>query len=201
MLRHVAKHIDELNRLGVYVETKVVEGRAAQEAKAMGIRNTPTLDFGGRKFVGADAITKVLTPPSRGVDRPPLNVANSEEYIMNYQQRIIASGEEEEQEDFGMTLQQKMAAFQKRRPEMLGVDPKAALSGGRKLPPPKQTQSSFSSDDDFRSAAGLDNLEPTPASGYNAADDGLLLLEDYYNAEADRSGRHLTRGRRPIPQY
>lgn len=198
--RHIANVLDDLNRCGVYIENHFVAGRGEQEALRAGVKSTPTLVFNGAFYEGTDTIIRVLTPPSRGVDRPPISTTSAEEFLEAYHRRILSTGDEDTEtaDDRGMNIRQKIAAFQKRRPEMQGVQD--AVPGGRKITQKRVDPINFSSDDDFRRMAGVDNLEPTPAAGFGSAEDGLAILEDYYNSQADESGRQHTRTRRPIPR-
>lgn len=190
----ISKNIDRINH-HLTVRIVKVTPRNAKIVKQSGVDRTPTLVYDGRKFVTLEKIVRILTPPELNQDSYGYGNTSSDELIHKYQDAILDTGDEDDEMDPGKrgeVLRQRMAALQKRRPQMEGVDKTRQLRGGRKVtakPPPK---SRFDTDDDFRKATRIDNIEDTPTKNdYMDDADGARLLEDYFNDEADRSGRKV----------
>jgi hypothetical protein len=111
--------------------------------------------------------------------------------------------EEEEEEDISgeigrRRIQERAAAFQKRRPKMDGVENKNKINGGRALKS-KTTQKDYNpdhGDDDFIRDSGVSSVVQTPTDTYVQDTDGELILEDYYLNEALASGKKQSTSRR-----
>lgn len=190
----IAKHLDRINH-SLTVRIIRVTARNAKLVKQSGIERTPTLVYDGRKFVTLEKIVKILTPPELNQDNYGYGNTSSDELIHKYQNAILDTGDEDDETDPGVrgeVLRQKMAALQKRRPAMEGVDKSRQLRGGRKVTARPPAKAKFDSDDDFRKATRVDNIEDTPTKAdYMDETDGARILEDYFNDEADRSGRKV----------
>ena len=167
--------------------------------KRKGVRVAPTLIYGQKHITGVDDIIKVLSPPQQNRDGFGQGYLSSDEYVHSYQDSILNSGGDEEEDEMDpsvreQVIKQKMAALQKRRPQMSDtVDSKQRIRGGRKLRTGAPRQSSFASDDDFYRASGMDNIETTPSRNYMDEADGELMLEEYYLAEANQQGKKVGR--------
>lgn len=192
------KNLDAINQY-VTIHIQTVSPKNVREAKQRGITKIPTLLYGGNKIVSLERIIKFLTPPESNKDILGFGVGSPEELVQRYQDAVINDQSndddvEGDSEEFKRTLQQKMAAMQRRRPEMKGVDHAHKLTGGRKLKAAAQRKRAFDTDEEFIREGRLDNVEETPSVDMGGKDD--YALEEYYNAEADKSGRkHKRSGR------
>jgi hypothetical protein len=194
---HLAKHIDGLNEI-VLINFIYISSNNAAAVQKKGIRRTPTLVYGPRKFEGLDKIIQVLTPPKKGKETYGYGVSNPDEMMHKWQTDIIdagVSGEDEDDETDNTNpvarenqLRQKMAAFQKQRPRMEGVPSKNKITGGRKIKA-GGAQKEYGNDDDFLRDTNTLNVKQTPTSSYVEDTDGELILEDYYLAEAYKDGK------------
>jgi len=193
---HLAKHIDGLNEI-ILISFIYISPKNAALVQKKGIRRTPTLIYGPRKFEGLDKIIQVLTPPKRSRETYGYGVSNPDEMLHKWQSDIIetagADGEDEDEDDMNPTaresqLRQKMAAFQKQRPRMEGVPSKNKITGGRKVKA-GIVQKEYGNDDDFLKDTNTLNVKQTPTSSYVEDTDGELILEDYYLAEAIKDGK------------
>lgn len=200
LVEHLAKHIDALNNL-VLINFIYITDKNAAKIQQRGIRRTPTLIYGNRRFEGLDKIIQVLTPPKSGRENYGYGVTSPDEMLTKWQNDIIDSAQDEQEEEDDMSpdarekqLRQKMAAMQKQRPQMHGVSSKNKIAGGRKL---KATAAAkeYTNDDDFLKASRLRDTEQTPINPYTEDKDGELILEDYYLEEAIRDGKKVTKGK------
>lgn len=200
LLDFISKNIDELNKY-LFLEITFVTKQNAAKIKNMGINRTPTLIYKNKKYTDVEKIIKLLTPPTRQQETYGLSNYNPDELIYEFQKGVIASSGEDndnnEEEDDDVPgsnradeLRRKMAAMQKRRPQMEGVDKDKYLKGGRRVVS-KDIKKSFNSDSEFRKTAGIDDMEITPIKGYSEEPDGDTILENYRNAEADSYGRKI----------
>jgi hypothetical protein len=188
----LAKYIDKINQ-HLYIKKIKVSSKNIDEVKSRGIIQTPTLVYNQRQIISVEKIIKFLTPPSDSKEQFRSGVSNPDDLIHQYQDTLMQ--QEDVDDDPGdainrdAEIRQKMAALQKRRPEMDGVDRKAKLDGGRKVKATQPVKSKFDNDDDFRSAARVDNITETPMKKYMDDEDGAMILEEYYLSEANASGK------------
>ena len=199
---HLAKVIDDLNKI-IMINFIYISQANAKKVQQKGIRKSPTLIYGARKFEGLDNIVKVLTPPRRERETYGYGNTNPEEMLHEWQNYIIDNGaEEEEEEDISgdagrRRIAERIAAFQKRRPKMEGVPAKNRIAGGRALKS-KNAQKDYNpekGDEDFLRDSGVNNIVQTPTDTYVQDTDGELILEDYYLDEAISAGKKQTSGR------
>jgi hypothetical protein len=193
LTKHISKHIDNLNKILVINIIQVTEKNVAS-IKKMGITRTPTLISGKTKCVVLKNIMQALTPPQNAKERYGVDVGSPDELVQKYFDGVINTQDDEGDDDPQISredeIRRKMSAFQKRRPEMRGLDDKDKyIRGGRKVVTRQAKKAKFDSDTDFRQAAGIDEQEETPHRRYLDDQDGASILEDYYNAEADKMGR------------
>jgi hypothetical protein len=193
----IAKNIDEISRT-VIIDLKPVTAKNVEEIKRLGIDRTPTLVYGGKKYISLERIVKILTPKRNtsagGREGYGADASNPDELIHKYQDGVINTGDNDYEDDPRVTredeIRRKMASFQKRRPQMSGMEGSDRyLKGGRKIVNKRSNKGRFDDDDDFRRATGVDDQEDTPQNKYLDETDGNLILEDYYNHEADLQGR------------
>lgn len=190
--RHLAEHITKLNNRFIINFIYITKANSAM-VSAKGVKKTPTLLYGNRKYEGLQNIIKILTPPDETKEHFGIGVTSPEDMLHKYQNEIMTRGEEEEDDDehdpayMEQRLKEKMAAMQKRRPEMRGVSGKSSLKGGRALKTKKNDKKYHYSNGDsaFLHDAGKSNTNDTPS--YTEDTDGELILEEYYLTEANRN--------------
>jgi hypothetical protein len=192
----IAKHIDNINKK-MYVKIIQINKKNIDLVKQKGVTQAPTLIYGKKHVVNLENIIKVLTPPQESKDNFGHNHTSADELVHNYHDSILNTGEIDDEDDMSPesrreVIRQKMAAIQKRRPQMSeDVDSTHRLRGGRKLKAGNPKQTSFASDDDFQRAAGVDNIQSTPSQRYMDDADGEMILEDYYLSEAYAEGKKV----------
>lgn len=190
----IGKHIDRINH---YLTVRIIKVTAKNSriVKANGIERTPTLVYNNRKFVTLEKIIALLTPPELNKDNYGYGNTSSDDLVQSYQDNIINAGDDDDDpadpDVRTKVIQQKMAALQKRRPEMNGVDTDRKLKGGRKVTSRPGGRKEFKDDEEFYKASRVDNIEDTPTKNYMDESDGALILEEYYNSEADAAGRKV----------
>jgi hypothetical protein len=199
---HLATVIDDLNKI-IMIHFVYISKANADKVKAKGIKKSPTLIYGNRKFEGLENIIKVLTPPKRERETYGYGITNPDEMLHKWQSDVIDTyAEDEDEEDIGgemgrRKLQERMEAFQKRRPKMDGVSKKHQIPGGRNVKS-RNTQKDYNperGDDDFIRDSGINNIVQTPTDTYVQDTDGELILEDYYLDEAIMAGKKQSAGR------
>lgn len=194
LTRHIGKHIDSLNKV-LLVEIIQVSEKNVAAVKKMGVTRTPTLVSGKKKCVSLEKILRALTPPQNTKEGYGIDVRSPDELVQKYFDGVINTQDDEEEDDPRVSreddIRRKMSMFQKRRPEMKGLekDNKRYIRGGRKIVAKKGGKNKFRSDSEFRKESGVDEQEDTPRKRYFDDQDGDRILEDYYNAEADHQGR------------
>src|SRR5271163_4881619 len=155
LTKHIGKHIDSINQLLILDIIQVTE-KNFPSIKKIGVSKTPTLIYQGKHYVGVDKIIRILTPPAK--DRRNLESSlSSDELVRKYHESIYNSyddNDSDETEDDD--IHRKIAAFQKRRPEMEGVNDNKYVRGGRKVVAKGNVGSRFDSDDEFRKASNVD---------------------------------------------
>jgi hypothetical protein len=189
----IAKNIDELSKFLV-IDLKQVTAKNAGEVKRLGVDRTPTLVYNGKRYVSLEKIIRILTPPKNARETYGLDTGNPDELIHKYHNGVIHTRDDDEEDDPRINrddeIRRKMASFQKRRPQMMGMESSDRyLRGGRKITARKRGKNEFNNDDEFRREARVDEQEDTPHSRYFSEEDGDLILENYYNHEADLQGR------------
>lgn len=193
--KFIAENIDRINQ-HFYIERISINSQNVNAIKKMGITQTPSLIFNRQLIVGLQQIIQVLKPPPIKHQKPRFNELDPEGELSNFQKKIIDEGEEDEvdkNEDF----QKKAAIFQKRRPEMQGVDDHLKIPGGQKIKTRNDNiKSTFKSDDEF---LGQTNKG---ANNYNYNESmGDEILEDYYLGIAKEHGdKKVSKPRRKIPK-
>jgi hypothetical protein len=194
----LAKHIDQINE-HLFVKRIKVTSKNVAMVKKKGIDHTPTLVYNRRKFVSLEKIIRILTPPAEHKDHYGYGNTSSDDLVHQYHSTILDTGDDNKEDDDlepdnrTNVIRQKMAAFQKRRPQMDGVEGSRKLKGGRKVKTVQPTKSKFDTDEEFRKAARVDNIAETPSRKYMDEDDGAMILEDYYLEEANKSGKRVGR--------
>src|SRR6185437_1254188 len=192
----LVKNIDRINEY-IYINRIKVTPKNVAAVKRKGIEQTPTLLFNNRKYVNLERIIKLLNPPAENKDHFGLGNANPDEMVYQYQSGILDTGDENgedlelDPETRSNVLRQKMAAMQKRRPQMDGVENSRKLKGGKKVIARQPIKSKFNDDEEFRRAARIDNISETPSKRYMDEQDGEMILEDYYLNEALQSGKKV----------
>ena len=192
----IAKHIDQINQ-HLFIKLIKVTKKNVQMVKKKGIDSTPTLVHHRKKFVSLEKIIKILTPPAEHRDHYGYGNTSSDDLVHQYHSTILDTGDdnrEDDELDPGVresVIRQKMAAFQKRRPQMEGVEKQKTIKGGRKVKAAQQTKSKFDNDDDFFRATGVGTVKDTPSKRYMEEADGDLILEDYFLEEAMKSGKKV----------
>jgi glutaredoxin len=192
----IAKNIDKINEKLIIKMVKINK-KNFEICKRKGVRVAPTLIYGKKHITGVDDIIKVLSPPQTSKDGFGQGYSSADEYVHSYQDSILNTGGDEEEDEMDpsvreQVLRQKMAALQKRRPQMSdNVDTKQRLRGGRKTKAVSPKQSSFANDEEFYRATGVDNVQTTPSSNYMDESDGNLILEEWYLAEANQAGKKV----------
>ena len=193
----LAKHIDQINE-HLFIKRISVSSENIALVKRKGIDHTPTLVYNRRKVVSLEKIVKILTPPSDHKDHYGYGNMSSSDLVNQFQNSILDTGDDDP-EDNDMSpearsnvLRQKMAALQKKRPQMDGVGDKNKIIGGRKVKSNKSVASEFKNDDDFKKATGMDNIIQTPVKKYMDDDDGAMILEEYYLTEAINNGKKVS---------
>ncbi len=192
---HLAKFIDDLNKM-IMIKFIYISQANAKKVQQKGIRKSPTLIYGNRKFEGLDNIIKVLTPPKRERETYGYGNTSPDEMLHEWQNYIIEGrGEEEEEEDITgengrKRLADRIAAFQKRRPQATDTTGKVA-----KKKAVHKDYNPEKGDDDFIRDSGVNNVIQTPTDTYVQDTDGELILEDYYLDEAVAAGKKQTNGR------
>lgn len=185
----VAKNIREISRV-MYIQIVPVTREMIPTLRNRGITGTPVLDNGARIITDFREIVRELTPAQKLQQRQRLT---DDEEIYEYQHSMIGTEEDalrerdDEDEEYLSkdTVKRRMESFQRRRPENLGIE--SAPKGGRKITASRAPAIEFDSDESFLSHTEHDNI-PLPSIDFN---DGDTMLEDYYNQEADNSGRKL----------
>jgi len=133
--RHLAENIDALNQF-LLINFIYINQNNSNLVRQKGIRKTPTLIYGRRRFEGIQKIIQILTPPSRGKETYGYGVTSPEDMMHKWQSMIIDTKDAEDDEDEGdpdvrtQQIRSRMAAFQKRRPKMEGVGRKNKIRGG-----------------------------------------------------------------------
>lgn len=198
LTQFVGKNIDKINER-LTIKMIKINKKNIEICKRKGVRVAPTLIYGQKHITGVDNIIRVLQPPQQNRDGFGQGYMSSDEYIHSYHDSILNNGGDEEEDEMDpsmreQVLKQKMAALQKRRPQMSdSVSSDQRISGGRKLKTATPKHSSFASDEDFFRATGVDNIENTPTKNYMDDADGDLMLEEYYLAEANQNGKKVGR--------
>lgn len=178
--KFLAKHINQLNN-HFFIRRIRVTPENINNIKNMGILFLPTMIYNGKKYTSLDQITKVLTPPNQQKSNYGYGNTSPDDLVSQFQSLIINDKtDEDEEEEYGTNreneIRQKMAALQRRRPEMLDVNEKTKINGGRKIVAKQPTNTNFNTDDEFRKASGKDDFE-TPSRRYFEEEDGDLILE------------------------
>jgi len=193
--KFIGQHLQAINKR-VYVKLIRVTPTNHAKIKSKGIDQTPTLVCDGKKVMGVNKIIDLLRPPEAYRDNFG-NVTSAEEMVHKWMSGIAYSKKDDDEDDEmdpekrSEYLRQKMAAMQKKRPEMAGVDKKQKIKGGRKIAKTDYKKQKFRDDDDF--IQRRDNFDETPTDRYLTDDDGLLMLEELRNEIADSSGRKVGR--------
>lgn len=190
LTKHIGKYIDELTKV-LTLDIVQVTSKNITSVKAAGVTRTPTLLHNKKLYTDIEKIVRMLTPSKQAKEQYGLAGGCPEDLTYRYMCSIIDAGEEEDEDPRiarDEDIRRKMSAFQKKRPEMKGVGQDRMLKGGRKVVA-KQVKSTFKNDSEFRQTAGLDSEKQTPVGEYMGDEDGSLLLEEYYNQEADLFGR------------
>ena len=193
----LAKYIDQINE-HLFIKRISVTNENIALVKKKGIDHTPTLVYNRRKVVSLEKIVKILTPPSEHKDHYGYGNTSSNDLVTQFQSSILDTGDDDPEEDDmspearSNALRQKMTAFQKKRPEMDGVEKKNKIGGGRKVKSTQPAKSKFDNDEDFKRASGMDNIIQTPSKKYMDDEDGDMILEDYYLTEALNSGKKVS---------
>jgi hypothetical protein len=201
LTRFIAKNIDKINIKFKIKFIKVTKDNYAK-IKQKGITETPALVIGRKKITGARNIIRLFEPCLQLRHGFSKGVTSADEEIHSWQMRLLDTGDENGDDDDddpsrrGDIIRHKMAALQKKRPEMRGTDESATISGGRKIKSSGKVKSSFLDDADFIASTGVDNIEDTPHKSYLDEADGDLILEDYYLDEAYQQGKKVKPGRR-----
>lgn len=207
--QHLAKNIDSLNKL-LLINFIYITQKNAQIVMQKGIKRTPTLIYGKRRFEGIEKIVQILTPPEKERETYGYGVTSPEEMLHTWQNMIIDTRDDDEVDEGDPDvrtnqIRSKMAAFQKNRPKMEGVGRKNKIRGGRKVTA-KNDQRDYGDymerdgDTQFMRDAGLFDVEDTPVAGYTENKDGELMLEEYYLNLALEGGKEDRRGRVAIPK-
>jgi len=195
----LGQHIAEINKR-FFIKRVYVTTQNVSAVKNLGIRQTPCLYVNGRLAFGPQKIVEILTPPSREADNFGFANASPEEFISRYQESLIQDEQDEEDgEDRGDVIRRRMAEFQRKRPEMEGVDKKTRVPGGRVLKPKRVKQQDFKTDEEFARATRVDNVELTPVAAFTSDADGEAILEEYRNETADMydPGRKQKNAKKP----
>jgi len=184
---YINKNITVISQHVVLKRVYVNTTNAAQ----LKVTKTPCLRIGNKNIIGIEEIMNALTPPKKNVESYGIGALSPDEQILQYQFNIMNSEDSEvsESELRADEIRQKSEAFQKRRPAMDGCEKGPFIRGGRKIINNKTTPTSFDNDEDFYKASRKDNIVFTPTAKYEDNLDGDSILEDYYNIEADKSGR------------
>jgi glutaredoxin len=192
----VAKNIDKINERLIIKIIKINKNNM-EICKRKGVRSAPTLLYNNKHITGVDDIIRVLQPPKQAKDTFGQGYLSADEYVHSYQDSILNTGGEEEEDEMdpgvrGEILKQKMAALQKRRPQMSdNVPSNQKIRGGRKLTSTAPKKSSFANDEEFYKESGVDNIQRTPSNNYMDEADGDLILEEWYLNEANASGKKV----------
>jgi hypothetical protein len=192
----IAKHVDQINRK-MFVKLIQINKKNVEIVKRKGVTQAPTLIYGKKHIVSLESILKVLTPPRETRDNFGQNHMSADEMLHDYHDSILNTGDIEDDDETDpsvreQVIRQKMAAMQKRRPQMSDdVGTAQHLRGGRKLKSRAPRQSEFNSDTEFARAAGMGNMQSTPSERYMDEADGELLLEDYYLDLANQGGKKV----------
>lgn len=207
LLDFLAEHIDQIN---VQFRVKMIKvSRKHQKglalAKKFGVTKTPSCirryEKNGKtvveSFVHIRNIIRFLLPRVSTKDHYGLGNTSSDDMIHKFQDKIIATGDESEDDSMDdnnrrKSLQARMSEFQSKRSKMAGVDKENRVKGGRPISDKKIKRTKFDNDDDFLKR--VDNVESTPVVNYENEQDGDMMLEDYYNKEADSFGRKHKNG-------
>lgn len=191
LLDYIGKRIDAINKKFTIRPVYVTSANTAA-VKQRGVTRTPTLLYGKQKYETLEKIVKVITPPADAKERYGFSNHSPEELVHSYLDGVMNTKDDDDDDPMSNRddyLRQRMAAFQKRRPEMQGVSKGSMLKGGRKVTAKKRAPDSFKDDNEFQELAGVNNLQSTPVDQYTSDMDGDALLEEYYNQLADASGR------------
>lgn len=193
LTNHLGKYIDHINKR-IHIDIIYVNDGNLRVVQQRGITRTPTMVCNGKYYTCLEKIISILTPPSNVREQFGIENASPEELVSRHQEAVINAAPDEEEDNPGIKreeeLQRKMAAMQRKRPEMEGVNDASKIRGGRKIVSRQTVKSSFNNDEDFRAASNID-VDPTPVKEYYGEEDGARTLEAYYNMEADRCGRRL----------
>jgi hypothetical protein len=196
LTKHIGKYIDRINKYLILDIVQVTE-KNVTAIKKLGISRTPTLIHNRKQYVSLEKIVRILTPPDESKDQYGVDVGSPDELVHKYHDSVINMNDDGEEDDPSVRredeIRRKMAAFQKRRPEMQGVNEDKYIRGGRKVVARQAARSKFANDDEFRKASRVDDVVETPTKKYIDEQDGDAILEDYYNMEADRFGRKPNR--------
>jgi len=192
LLNHICKYIGDLAKVMV-LKPIYIDKKNVAAAQKIGISRTPTLIYKDKHYVSLEKIVQVLTPPKRAKLGFGLSANSPDELIHSYHDGIMNAQDNDDDDDDPRInrdedIRRKMAAFQKKRPQMKGVGDEKYIKGGRKVVA-KSVKSKFKSDSEFREAAGIDEIKATPSKKYYDDEDGDSILEEYYNSEADKMGR------------
>lgn len=188
----IAKHIDRINE-NLMVKIIRVTSKNVNLVKKRGIKRTPTLLYDNKPYESLEKIVRILTPPGDEGEHYGYGNTTPDDLTHQYHESVLSTGDDDGSEDApekrAEVIRQRMAALQKRRPEMRGVDKTRSVKGGRKVIATSK-RSAYDTDDDFRRASGVDDVDETPIKKF-MEEDGESILEDYYNDEADKFGRKL----------
>jgi hypothetical protein len=192
----IAKHIDQINRK-MFVQIVNINKKNYELIKRRGVQKAPTLIFGDKHIVSLEKIIQVLTPRREARDNFGVSHMSADEMVHAFHDSILNTGDGDEEDETDpvvreQVIRQKMAAMQKRRPQMSDdVGSKQRLKGGRKIKSKPPQQNTFEDDASFMRAMGADNFEATPSQRYMDDADGELMLEDYYLDIANASGKKV----------
>ena len=165
--------IDEVNKKGLYLYIITVSKSDKKKVETKkGVKAYPTLDVGGEKKIGFEAIKAVFEngykAPSRSVEA---EIDSDEEHIKNYFNSVVRdeSGWGDKEDDMDKTsAQRRMAEFEKRRTELA---PESA----------KKSQALFDRiEGKAREASSRAPARAPSAPANNIDNDSDDLLNDYF---------------------
>ncbi len=197
LMNHIAQHVDILNRYMI-IEFVYITSENTSTIRRRGITSSPSMIFAGKKYQGVIDIIKILSPKPR--EQPAIDDLNPEEVFLYWQQKHMKPGDDSGDDSEDETdpacrtreLQEKMAAVQKRRPVMAGVDDNYKLAGGRPISKHSSSKIYGGYGDQNGDSIFLQDSGRSETSAEIIPDDqsnGELLLEDYYLDEAFQFGK------------
>lgn len=185
----ISKNYTEISKV-LRVKFNKITKKNKNSAIKKNIQNLPALIYGNKLYEGEKQILHFLSSIFADLNYGYGN-ANPEELVYQMMLEEMEAGDDEPDldDDRDQEIRRKMAAMQKRRPEMDGLHDRTPMKGGRKIKHKTQNKvfaEGGKGDDAFIKMAKTDVFNTDNFYNDNNEDDNIL--ENYYLDEFYKEG-------------